>query len=49
MNDYLQTRALTLMRAAEKFYRIELDGFALKVERNTEFLTISFFEKGLKL
>ena len=31
-----------------KFYRIELDGFALKVECHKEFLTISFVEKGLK-
>ena len=37
------------MQAAEKFYRIELDGFALRVERHTEFLTISFVEKGLKV
>ena len=49
VNDYLQTRGLPPMQAAEKFYRIELDGFALRVERHTEFLTISFVEKGLKV
>ena len=37
------------MQASEKFCRIELDGFALRVERHTEFLTISFVEKGLKV
>ena len=49
VNDYLQTRAPTLLQTAEKFYRIELDGFAVRVERHTEFLTISFVEKGLKV
>ena len=28
VNDYLQTRDLPPMQAAEKFYRVELDGFA---------------------
>ena len=37
VNDYLQTRALALMQAAEKFYRIELDGFAVRVERHTDY------------
>lgn len=37
------------MHAAEKFYRIELNGFTLRVERHTEFLTISFVEMGLKV
>ena len=36
VNDYFQTRALPLMQATEKFYRIELYGFALRVERHTE-------------
>ena len=49
VNDYFQKRALTLMQATEKFYRIELDGFALRVERHTKFLTISFVETGLKV
>ena len=49
VNDYLRSRALSPVQAAEKFYRIELDGFALRVERHTEFLTISFVEKGLKV
>ncbi|MGB2333599.1 MAG: DUF3422 family protein, partial [Candidatus Puniceispirillaceae bacterium] len=37
VNDYLQRFDLPPMQAAEKFYRIELDGFALRVERHTEF------------
>ena len=37
------------MQDVEKFFRVELDGFALRVERHTEFLTISFVEKGLKV
>ena len=49
VNDYLQISDLPLMQADEKFYRIELGGFALRVERHTEFLTISFVEKGLKV
>ena len=49
VNDYLQIRDLPIMQPDEKFYRIELDGFALRVERHTEFLTISFVEKGLKV
>ena len=49
VNDYLRSRALLPVQAAEKFYRVELDGFALRVERHTEFLTISFVEKGLKV
>ena len=49
VNDYLQRFDLQPMQAAEKFYRIELDGFALRVERHTEFLTISFVEKGLNV
>ena len=49
VNDYLRSRALSPVQVAEKFYRIELDGFALRVERHTEFLTISFVEKGLNV
>ena len=49
VNDYLRSRSLSPVQAAEKFYRVELDGFALRVERHTEFLTISFVEKGLKV
>ena len=49
VNDYLRSRAMQPVQATEKFYRIELDGFALRVERHTEFLTISFVEKGLKV
>ena len=49
VNDYLRSRNLSPVQASEKFYRIELDGFALRVERHTEFLTISFVEKGLKV
>tara|TARA_B100000989_G_C19521020_1_gene464147 strand:+ start:1348 stop:1461 length:114 start_codon:yes stop_codon:yes gene_type:complete len=37
------------MFSAEKFYRIELDGFALSLEHHTGFLTISLIEKGLKV
>ena len=37
VNDYLQTRALPLIQAAEKFFRIELDGFALRVEGGTSY------------
>ena len=49
VNDYLQKRALPLIQAAEKLFQIELDGFALRVERHAEFLTISSVEKGLKV
>ena len=49
MSMIIHKHSLPPMQAAEKFYRIELDGFALRVERHTEFLTISFVEKGLEV
>ena len=47
VNDYLQTFDSRPMQTTEKFYRMELDGFALRVERHL--VTISFVEKGLKV
>ena len=29
-----------------KFLRLEMDGFAIRVEQHTEFLSVSFIEKG---
>ena len=49
MNDYVQKFDSPPMHAAEKFYRIELDGFALRIEHHTEFLTVSFVEKKLNV
>ena len=48
INEYLQSKKFSKMPDTTKFYRIELVGFALRIERHTEFLTISFIEKGLK-
>ena len=49
INEYLTAKKLSLILPSAKFHRIELGGFALRVERHTEFLTISFVEKGLKV
>ena len=45
MNDFLRSRACH--QPPKNF--IGLNQFALRVERHTEFLTISFVEKGLKV
>ncbi len=49
INEYLTAKKMSLILPSAKFHRIELGGFALRVERHTEFLTISFVEKGLKV
>ena len=49
VNKYLRSRKLSEMPDTAKFYRVDLTGFALRIERHTEFLTISFVEKGLRV
>jgi len=49
VNDYFLSESLPPMPEEAKFHRIETAGFALRVERHTEFLTISFVEKDLQV
>jgi len=49
INHYLLSESFPTIESDAKFCRIELAGFALRIERHTEFLTISFVEKGLKI
>ncbi len=47
VSAFLKAKGHPAIKKDMKFLRIELDGYALRVERHTEFLTISILEKGL--
>ena len=48
INDYLETHDQVPLTGATKFCRVEIDDFALRVERHTEFVSVSFIEKAQK-
>lgn len=48
INQFLAAKGVDRLRDDEKFCRHEMNGFALRIERHTEFLSISFVESGLK-
>ena len=47
INKFLSAEGLTPIDTGEKFRRHDMAGFALRIERHTEFLSISFVEKKL--
>ena len=47
VNGYLKANNYNPAKPDMKFLRIDCDGFAMRVERHTEFMTVSFIEKGL--
>ena len=49
VNAYFLSESLPPMPEEAKFHSIETAGFGLRVERHTEFLTISFVEKDLQV
>ena len=46
INAFLDAAGREPIPAGNKFLRIEMDGYALRVEQHTEFMSISFVEKG---
>ena len=48
INDYLETHDQVPLTSGTKFCRVEIDDFALRVERHTEFVSVSFIEKAQK-
>jgi uncharacterized membrane-anchored protein len=49
INAFLTLKGKTSIAEGEKFLRIEMDGFVLRVEQHTEFISISFIEKSIKV
>ena len=47
VNTYLSSKGQPIAKPNMKFLRIDFDDFALRLERHTEFMTISFIQKGL--
>lgn len=47
VNAFLKSHGHPAAKPDMKFLRLDMDGYALRVERHTEFTTISFVEKGL--
>ena len=47
INQYLQDKDQQILGPDTKFARIAIDNFAMRVERHTEFVSISLIEKGL--
>ena len=48
VNAFLDAAGRDPIPAGSKFMRLEMDGYALRVERHTEFMSVSFVEKGRK-
>ena len=48
INEFLRHAWQAPLAASAKFVRLELDNYALRVERHTEFLSISFVQKHKK-
>ena len=48
INKFLSAEGLIPIDASEKFRRHDMAGYALRFERHTEFLSISFVEKSLR-
>jgi len=48
VNKFLSGAGIAPIDAGEKFRRQDMVGYALRIERHTEFLSISFVEKGLR-
>ncbi len=46
INAFLTAAGREPIPAGTKFLRIEMDGYALRVEQHTEFMSVSFVEKG---
>ena len=46
VNAFLDANGQDAMTDRQKFLRLEMDGYALRVEQHTEFLSVSFVEKG---
>ena len=46
INAFLDAAGRDPIPPGNKFLRIEMDGYALRVEQHTEFMSISFVEKG---
>jgi uncharacterized membrane-anchored protein len=46
INAFLDAAGREPIPADNKFLRIEMDGYALRVEQHTEFMSVSFVEKG---
>ena len=49
VTDWLENKDRAPIGQAEKFRREQFDDFALRVERHSEFVTISFIVKGFKV
>ena len=47
VNNFLRERDQTILGPSTKFTRVALEDFAMRVERHTEFVSISFIEKEL--
>ena len=48
INKFLTATNLPVMLSEDKFCRHDMTGYALRIERHTEFLSISFVENGLR-
>ena len=48
INAFLESAGRDPLPAGSKFLRLEMDGYALRVEQHTEFMSVSFVEKGQK-
>ena len=46
INAFLAAAGRDPIPAGSKFLRLEMDGYALRVEQHTEFISVSFVEKG---
>ena len=46
VNKFLSSHGHPSAKTDMKFLRLDMDGYALRVERHTEFITISFIEQG---
>jgi uncharacterized membrane-anchored protein len=48
INEFMVKNRLPVLDGGTNFCRHEMAGYALRIERHTEFLTISFLQSGLK-
>ncbi|MGB2411929.1 MAG: DUF3422 family protein, partial [Candidatus Puniceispirillaceae bacterium] len=46
INAFLDSAGRESIPADTKFLRLDMDGYALRVEQHTEFMSVSFVEKG---
>ena len=46
INEFLLTNGHDPIASGAKFLRLDMDGYALRVEQHTEFLSLSLIEKG---